>query len=148
MSLLPTLTQEDFMDELFCRQLGEILGMVVLNLMGDFNFPDINQRYHAAAKSNVGKFIKHIEHNFLVPATVLTKQTRKDVLLDLLFENRNSLVGDVKIGGCYYKIVEFKIFDVRRKWSAELPTWILREQTFNYSDSFRSFELVVRADPF
>lgn len=52
------------------------------------------------------------------------------------------------IGGCHYKIVEFKIFGIRRKRSAELPIWILREQTSNYSDSVRSFELVMRADPF
>lgn len=56
------------MDELFYRQLGEILGVVALTLMGDFNFPDINQRYHTAATSKAGKFLKHIEDNFLLPA--------------------------------------------------------------------------------
>lgn len=55
------------MDELFCRQLGEILGVVALTVMGDFNFPDINQRYHTAAQA--GKFLKHSEDNFLLRAT-------------------------------------------------------------------------------
>jgi len=31
---------------------------------------------------------------------VLSKPTRKDVHLDLLFENREGLVGEVMVGGC------------------------------------------------
>ncbi|GAB0207632.1 hypothetical protein GRJ2_003228900 [Grus japonensis] len=86
-------SQDDSTDELFYRQLGEISGSVALVLMGDFNFPDINWEYHTAVTSRSGKFLKFVEDNFL--AQVLRDPTRKDALLDLLFVNREGLVGDV-----------------------------------------------------
>ena len=55
--------------------------------------------------------------NFL--SQVLSEPTRKDALLDLLFVNREGLVGDVMVGGCLghsdHEMVEFKIFSVMRK---------------------------------
>jgi len=68
-------------DELFHRQLGEIYGLVVLALMGDFNFPDINWEYHTAMMSKSWKFLKFVGDNFV--SQVFSEPTRKDALLDL-----------------------------------------------------------------
>ncbi|KAK4810495.1 hypothetical protein QYF61_004275 [Mycteria americana] len=86
-------SQDDSTNELFYRQLGEISGSVALVLMGDFNFLDINWEYHSAVTSKSGKFLKFVEDNFLTQ--VLSEPTRKNALLDLLFVNREGLVGDV-----------------------------------------------------
>ncbi|KAK4810529.1 hypothetical protein QYF61_004492 [Mycteria americana] len=88
-------SQDDSTDELFYRQLGEISGSVALVLMGDFNFLDVNWEYHSAVTSKSGKFLKFVEDNFLTQ--VLSEPTRKDALLDLLFVNREGLVGDVMV---------------------------------------------------
>lgn len=37
-----SLSQDDDIDKLFCRLLGDISGSVVLVLIEDFKFPDIN----------------------------------------------------------------------------------------------------------
>ncbi|GAB0205531.1 hypothetical protein GRJ2_003018700 [Grus japonensis] len=63
------------------------------------------------------KVLKHTEGYFLIQ--VLRDLTRKGVLLDLLFVNRDGLMGEGMIGGCLgHKdddIVEFKIFGNMRK---------------------------------
>lgn len=65
-----------------------------------------------------------MEDNFLTE--LLKKQAREGAPLDLLFANREGLVGDVMVGGCLghsdHKILEFLIF-----WS-ELPPWHSRRQ--------------------
>ncbi|GAB0177355.1 anoctamin-2 [Grus japonensis] len=93
-------SQDDSTDELFYRQLGEISGSVALVLMGDFNFPDITWEYHTAVTSKSGKFLKCVEDNTL--SQVFSEPARKDALLDLLFVNREGLVGDVMM----YEITE------------------------------------------
>ncbi|KAK4818300.1 LOW QUALITY PROTEIN: hypothetical protein QYF61_010762 [Mycteria americana] len=82
--------------ELFYRQLGEISGSIALVLMGDFNCPDINWEYPSAGKSRSWKFLKFVgDDNFL--SQVLSEPARKDALLDLLFVNREGLMGDVMV---------------------------------------------------
>ncbi len=78
-------------DELFYRQLGEISGQVALVLTGDFNFPDISWEYCTAVTSRSWKFLKFVGENFL--SQVLSEPTRKDGLVDLLYVNREGLVG-------------------------------------------------------
>jgi len=92
--------------------------------MGDFNFPDISWEYHTAVMNKSGKFLKFAEDNFLLQ--VLSEPTRKDVLLGLLFVNREGPVGDVMVGGGLshsdHKMVEFKIFSVMRKKDNRVAT--------------------------
>ncbi|KAK4810955.1 hypothetical protein QYF61_013363 [Mycteria americana] len=91
-------SQDVSTDELFCRQLGEISGLVALVLMGDFNFPGIDWEYHTAVTSRSWKSLKFVEDdNFL--SQVLSEPTRKGAFLDLLFVNREGLVGDVMQAG-------------------------------------------------
>ena len=103
-------SQDVSTDVLFYRQLREISGLVALVLMGDFTFPDINWEYHTAGTSRSWKLLKFVGGNFL--SQVLSEPTRKDVLLDLLFANREGLTGDVRVGGCVghsdHEMVELK----------------------------------------
>ena len=70
------------------------------------------------------KFLNHIEDNFLVQ--VLREPTRKGSLLDLLFVNKEGLMGEVVIGGCLdhsdHEIVEFQIIGDRRKTASKTST--------------------------
>lgn len=61
-SILSIMWRDDDINELFCRQLGKILALVALFIMGDFKFPDINWDYHTAVS---GKFPKHVEDDFM-----------------------------------------------------------------------------------
>lgn len=59
-----------------------------LVLTSDFKFPDIKWEYPTMDTNRSGKFLKHIEENFLIQ--VLREPTRKGALLDLLFVNKRS----------------------------------------------------------
>lgn len=50
--------------KLIFRELGEISRSVTLVLMGDFNFPGINQEYHVVI-SRSWKSLKSVGYNFL-----------------------------------------------------------------------------------
>jgi len=56
------------------------------------------------------RFLERTEENVL---TQLSESTREGTLLDLLFENREGLVGDVMAGGCLghsdHEMIEFLI---------------------------------------
>ena len=127
-----SLSQDVSTDELFCRQLGEISGLVAIVLMGDFNFLDINWEYDTAVTSRSGKFLKIIGNNSL--SQVRREPTRKDALLDLLFVNREGLVGNVMVGGCLghsdHEITEFKIASVMRKKDSIVSTLDFRRAKF------------------
>lgn len=66
--------------------------------MGGFNFLDVNWKYHTAIMSRSWKFLKFVGHKFL--PQVLSGPTRKDALLEMLFVNREGLVGGVTAGSC------------------------------------------------
>lgn len=127
-----SLSQDVSTDELFCRQLGEISGLVAIVLMGDFNFLDINWEYDTAVTSRSGKFLKIIGNNSL--SQVRREPTRKDALLDLLFVNREGLVGNVMVGGCLghsdHESTEFKIASVMRKKDSIVSTLDFRRAKF------------------
>jgi len=57
------------------------------------------------------KFLEHVEDNFLTQ--LVSEPTRESTLLDLLFVNREVLVGDVMDGGhlghSNHKIIEFLV---------------------------------------
>jgi len=64
-----------------------------------------------AMTSKSVKFLKYVEENF--SSQVLSEPTRKGALLDLLYSNREGLMGDAIVGGCLghsdHEMVEFKI---------------------------------------
>lgn len=82
-------TQDNGTDELLYRQFEEISGSVTLILMGHSNFLGIYWLYHTTTASKSGKFLKHLEGNFL--PQVLRLPTQKIALLDL-FEIRDLLI--------------------------------------------------------
>lgn len=57
---------------------------------------------------------------------VLSEKARKDALLDLLFVNREGLMGYVMIYGCLgqsdHKMIEFKGFGVMRRKFSRIAT--------------------------
>lgn len=88
--------------------------------MADFNFTDTNWDYHTAVTSKSEKFLKCVEDNFL--SQVFSKPTRKVALLDLIFLDRERLMGDVTVGGYLghsdHKVVQFELFSAMRKRSS------------------------------
>ncbi|MCQ4179287.1 hypothetical protein FK518_27320 [Klebsiella pneumoniae] len=90
--------------------------MPALILVGDVNFPDICWEYHTAQRKQSKRFLEGVEDSFLMQ--LVREPTRGGALIDLLFTNREGLVGDVKVGHCLgqsdHEIVEFSILgDVR-----------------------------------
>jgi len=100
--------------------------------MRDFYFPDISWEYHTSVTSRCWKLLKFVGDNFL--SQVLSDPTSKDVFLDLLYVNREGLVGDVTAGSCPghsdHEMVEFKIFSVLRKKDSRVATLNFRRAIF------------------
>jgi len=65
--------------------------------MGDFNLPDVYWKYNTAERKQSKKFLECMEDNLLTQ--LVREPTREGALLDLLFMNREGLVGDVMVGG-------------------------------------------------
>jgi len=85
--------------------------------MGAFNLPDVCWKYNTADRKQSRRFLEHVEDNLLTQ--LVSEQTRESTLSDLLFANREGLVGDVMAGGrlghSYHKMIEFLILgEVRR----------------------------------
>ena len=104
--------------------------------MEDFNFPDICWKYNTAQRKQSKRFLECVEDSLLTQ--LVQEPTRGGALLDLLFTNRDGLVGDVKVGDCLgqsnHEIVEFSILgDVGRMTS---KTAILNFQRTDF-DLFR-----------
>ncbi|RMC20740.1 hypothetical protein DUI87_01592 [Hirundo rustica rustica] len=115
--------QEEELDNLFYKQLGNVSGSSALVLVGDFNLPDICWELNTAEKRQSRKFLECMEDNFL--SQLVGEPTRGGTMLDLLFANRDGLVGDVVVGGRLgqsdHEIIEFSIFgEVRRSTSKTL----------------------------
>ena len=90
------LNQDEETDEVFYEQLAEAEQSPALVLMGDFNFPDICWEYNLAQKKQSRRFLECMEDNFLMQ--MIREPTRGAAPLDLLFTNREGLVGDVEVG--------------------------------------------------
>jgi len=59
--------------------------------------PDICWKYNTAEKKQSRRFLECVEDNFLTQ--LVSEPTMADALLDLLFTNREGLVGDVVVRG-------------------------------------------------
>jgi len=65
--------------------------------MGDFNLPDICWKYNTAKRKYSRRFPECVEDNFLMQ--LVSEPTRRGNSLDLLFTNREGLVGDMVVRG-------------------------------------------------
>ncbi|RMC22210.1 hypothetical protein DUI87_00521 [Hirundo rustica rustica] len=109
--------QEEEVDNLLYKQLKNVSGSSARVLVGDFNLPDTCWELHTAERRQSRKFLECMEDNFL--SQLVGEPTRERTMLDLLFANRDGLVGDVMVGGRLgqsdHEIIEFSIFgEVRR----------------------------------
>ena len=130
------LPNHDEEDEAFYEQLVDVERLPALDLLGDFNFPDVCWKYNAAQRKQSRRLLEWVEDSFLTQ--LVQEPTRGGALLDLLFTNSEGLVGDVKAGNCLgqsnHETVEFSILgDVIRVTS---KTAILNFQRAD-SDLFR-----------
>ncbi|XP_054058617.1 UPF0462 protein C4orf33 homolog isoform X2 [Rissa tridactyla] len=121
--------QDEDTDEVFCKWLAEISQSPALVLVGDFNLPRICWKYNTAESRQARRFLECIEDNFLTQ--LVGEPIRGSASLDLLFTNREGLVGDV-VGGCLgfsdHEMVKSSIrSDVRRGVS---KTWDFRRVAF------------------
>ncbi|RMC04224.1 hypothetical protein DUI87_19043 [Hirundo rustica rustica] len=115
--------QDKEVDNLFYKQLKNVSGSSALVLVGDFNLPDVCWELNTAEKRQSRKFLECMEDNFLLQ--LVGEPTRGETMLDLLFANRDGLVGDVVVGGHLgqsdHEIIEFSIFgEIRRNTNKTL----------------------------
>ena len=89
--------QDEEADKIFYKQLGEVSQSLALVLVGDFTLPDVSWKYNTEERKQSRKFPEHVEDNFLTQ--LVSEPTSEGALLDLLFANREGLVGDVIAGG-------------------------------------------------
>ncbi|GAB0202648.1 hypothetical protein GRJ2_002730400 [Grus japonensis] len=103
--------QDEEADEAFYKGLAEVSQSLALVLVGDFNLPDVCWKYNTAERKQSRRFLECVEDNFLTQ--LVSEPTREDASLDLLFTNREGLVGDVVVGGCLglsnHEMIEFSI---------------------------------------
>ena len=90
-------SQDEEVDKTLYRQLGEVSRSLPLVLVGDFNFPDICWIYDTADREQSQTFLECVGDSFLTQ--LVREPMRGSKILDLLFLNREGLVGDVKAGG-------------------------------------------------
>ncbi|TRZ20739.1 hypothetical protein HGM15179_006364 [Zosterops borbonicus] len=104
--------QEEKVDNLSYKQLKNVAGLLALVLIADFNLPDICWELNTAEKRQSRKVLEDMENNFL--SQLVGEPSRGGPMLDLLFANRDGLVGDVVVRGCLghsdHEIIEFSIF--------------------------------------
>ncbi|RMB99816.1 hypothetical protein DUI87_23593 [Hirundo rustica rustica] len=124
--------QDEEVDNLFYKQLNNVSGSSALVLVGDFNLPDIFWELNTAEKQQSRKFLECVEDNFL--SQLVSKPTRGGTVLDLLFTNRDGLVGDVEVGGRLghsdHEIIEFSIIGEIRRNINKISTLDFRRADF------------------
>jgi len=91
------LNQSEEAVEVFYKWLAEISQSLALVLVGDFDLPDICRKCSTAERKKSRRFLECMEDNFLMQ--LVSKPTRGGASLELLFTNREGLVGDVVVGG-------------------------------------------------
>ncbi|GAB0179838.1 cAMP-dependent protein kinase inhibitor alpha [Grus japonensis] len=79
--------QDEEVDEIFCKQLGEVSQLLAFVLMGDFNLPDICWKYNTAERKQSRRFLECVEDDSFLTELV-SEPTREGALLDLL-DNTN-----------------------------------------------------------
>ncbi|PKU36060.1 adaptin ear-binding coat-associated protein 1 [Limosa lapponica baueri] len=109
--------QDVEVDEMFYKQLAEVSRSLALVLVGDFNPPDTSWVHNTAEKEESRRFLECVGDNFLTQ--LVREPTREGALQDLLFVNRERLMGDVMVGGHLgysdQEMIEFLIFREARR---------------------------------
>ncbi|PKU37652.1 rna-directed dna polymerase from mobile element jockey-like [Limosa lapponica baueri] len=134
--------QDEQADEVFCKRLGEVSQLTAIVLVGDQ--PDICWKYNTAESRQARRFLECMEDNFLTQ--LVGEPTKGGTSLDLLFPNKEGLVGDVVVGGHLelsdHEMVKFSILsestgEVPDDWRVANVTHIykksLKEDPGNYS---------------
>ncbi|KAM9590819.1 uncharacterized protein ACIBXB_005874 [Morphnus guianensis] len=107
-------------DETFYKRLAVVSQSCALVLVGEFNFPDSR------------RFLECVEDNFLTQ--LVGEPTRGGASLDLLFTNREGLVGDVVVGGRLrlsdHEMIKFSILGEVRKGVSKTTTMDFRRPNF------------------
>jgi len=90
--------QDEEVDEDFYKRLAEVSQSLALVLVGDFNLLDICWKHNKAERKQSRRFLESVEDdNFLMQ--LVSEPTRGGASLDLLFTNREGLMGDVVVRG-------------------------------------------------
>jgi len=127
--------QDEEADEIFYKQLGEVSQSLPLVLVGDFELPNVCWKYNTAETKESRRFLECVEDNFLTQ--LVRKPTRQGTPLDLLFMNREELVGDVIVGDSLghsnHEITDLLILkEVRRGVQQNCLPWTSGGQTLAY----------------
>jgi len=89
--------------------------------VGDFSFPDISWKHNTAQRKQSRRFLESLEDSFLTQ--LVSEPTRGGDPLDLLFSDREGLVGDVVGGSCLgqsdHEMMEFSILGEARNWTSK-----------------------------
>ena len=124
--------QDEETDEEFYRQLAKVAKSSALVLMGDFNFPDISWKCNTAQRKQSRRFLETVEDSFLTQ--LVSEPTRGGAPLDLLFTNREGLVGDVVVRSCLgqsdHEMVEFSILGEVRRGTSKTAVLDFRRANF------------------
>ncbi|PKU48935.1 adaptin ear-binding coat-associated protein 1 [Limosa lapponica baueri] len=124
--------QEVEVDNIFYKQLAEVSRSLALVLVGDFNLPDISWAHNTAEREQSRRFLERVRDNFLTQ--LVREPTREGALLDLLFVNREGLVGDVMVGGCLgysdHEMIEFLILREARRGVSRTAIMCFRSADF------------------
>jgi len=89
--------QDEEVDEVLCKRLAEVSQLLALVLVRDLNSPDVCWKYNTAERKQPRRFLEYVADNFLTQ--LVSEPTRGGASLDLLFTNREGLVGDVVVRG-------------------------------------------------
>jgi len=96
--------------------------------MEDFNLTDICWKYNTAEMKQYRRFLECMEDNFLMQ--LVSKPIRGGASLDLLFTNREGLVGDMVVRGCLglsdHEMTEFSVCGKVKRGAEKSPPWTLR----------------------
>jgi len=104
--------QDEEVDEVFYKRLAEVSQSLALALVGVFNLLDICWKYDTAKRKQTRRLLECVEDNFLTQ--VVSEPTRGGASLDLLFTNREGLVGGMVVGGHLgLSSHEMRVFSVR-----------------------------------
>ncbi|KAJ7422338.1 1-acyl-sn-glycerol-3-phosphate acyltransferase delta [Pitangus sulphuratus] len=76
----PTFDEEA--EEMFYKQLGEVLHSVAFVLLGDFNLPDVCWKYNTAERKQSRRFLEYVKDKFLME--LVKESTREEALLEQL----------------------------------------------------------------
>ena len=113
-------TQDEEVDKRLYKQLGEVSRSLPLVRVGDFNC----WNYNTADREQSQRFLECVGDNFLTQ--LVREPMRGSNILELLFVNRESLVGAVKVGGRLgqsdHKMLDFSILVEPRRGDSRTAT--------------------------